>query len=179
MPIRSDDADWEALYLANDILGGGSLSSRLGQRVREEKGLSYAVGSQFQAEALDYSASFLTFAITNPANRDELLKTINEVFDEFINEGVTEKELTAAQTSYAKTIEDLLGSDQQLMGVIHQYQHYDRDEKFLRGRLDRMAKVTAEQVNSAINRLLNDKKFITITAGDFANANSEDAVKNK
>ena len=179
MPIRSDDADWEALYIANDILGGGSLASRLGQRVREEKGLSYAVGSQFQAEALDRKSSFLAFAITNPANRDALLATVHEVFDEFLIDGVTEKELTATQTTYAKTIEDMLGNDQQLMGVIHQYQHYDRDESFLRGRLDRMANVTIEEVNSAARKLLNDKKFITVTAGDFANAKPEDAVKDK
>ncbi len=179
MPIRSDDPDWEALYLANDILGGGSLSSRLGQRVREEKGLSYAVGSQFQAEALDYAGSFMAFAITNPANRQALLETVNEVFDEYLSDGVTEQELAAAQTSYAKSIEDMLGSDQQLLGVLHSYQHYDRDESFIRARIDRMAQVTVEEVNSAARKLLNDKKFVTITAGDFANAKSEDAVQPK
>ena len=179
MPIRSDDPDWEALFLANDILGGGSLSSRLGQRVREEKGLSYAVGSQFQADAQDYAASFMTYAITNPANRDALLTTVNEVFDEYLANGVTDEELEAAKISYAKSIEDMLGSDQKLTGVLHQYQNYDRDEAYLRGRLDRMAGVTKEQVNSAARRLLNEKKFITITAGDFENANPEDAVKEK
>ena len=179
MPIRSDDPDWEALFLANDILGGGSLSSRLGQRVREEKGLSYAVGSQFQADAQDYAASFMTYAITNPANRDALLTTVNEVFDEYLANGVTDEELEAAKISYAKSIEDMLGSDQKLTGVLHQYQNYDRDESYLRGRLDRMAGVTKEQVNSAARRLLNEKKFITITAGDFENANPEDAVKEK
>ncbi len=179
MPIRSDDPDWEALFLANDILGGGSLSSRLGQRVREEKGLSYAVGSQFQADAQDYAASFMTYAITNPANREALLTTVNEVFDEYLANGVTDEELEAAKISYAKSIEDMLGSDQKLTGVLHQYQNYDRDESYLRGRLDRMAGVTKEQVNSAARRLLNEKKFITITAGDFENANPEDAVKEK
>lgn len=179
MPIRSDDPEWEAMYLANDILGGGSLSSRLGQRVREEKGLSYSVGSQFQADALDPAASFMTYAITNPANRDALLSTVNEVFDEYLENGITEQELQAAKTSYAKSIEDMLGSDQQLTRVLHQYQNYDRDESFIRGRLDRMSQLTAAEVNSAARRLLNDRKFITITAGDFANANPDDAVKEK
>lgn len=179
MPIRSDDPDWEAMYLANDILGGGSLSSRLGVRVREEKGLSYGVGSQFQAEALDPAASFMTFAITNPANRDELLKTVHGVFDEFLDGGVTDEELAASQTTYAKAVEEMLGNDQQLMGMLHTYLHNGRDEAFLRNRLNRMSQVTREEVNSAARKLLNDKKFITITAGDFANAREEDKVKNK
>jgi len=179
MPIQSDDPEWEAMYLANDILGGGSLSSRLGQRVREEKGLSYSVGSQFQADALDPAASFMTYAITNPANREALLSTVNEVFDEYLENGITEQELQAAKTSYAKSIEDMLGNDQQLTRVLHQYQNYDRDESFIRGRLDRMSKLTSAEVNSAAKRLLNDRKFITITAGDFANANPDDAVQEK
>ena len=178
MPVRSDDSDWEALFLANDILGGG-MASRLATRVRQEKGLSYMVGSQFQAQALDRAASFMTFAITNPVNREELVKTVNEVFDELLNDGISDEELAAAQTSYAKTIEDMLSNDKQLMGVIHQYQHYDRDEAFVRARLERMANLTREEVNSAARKLLNDKKFITVTAGDFANAKTEDAVKDK
>ncbi len=179
MPMSSSAPDWEAMYLANDILGGGSMTSRLGTRVREEKGLSYSVGSQFQAEALDEASSFLTFAITNPANRDELKMTVNEVFDALLDDGVSEDEVKASQTSYAKSIEDMLGSDRQLMNVLHQYQHYDRDESYLRGRLDRMSKVTPEEVSSAARKLLNDRKFITVMAGDFANAKAEDKIKQK
>jgi zinc protease len=177
LAVRSDDPDWEALYIANDILGGGSLASRLGQRVREEKGLSYTVMSQFQAEALDRSGSFTAFAITNPANRDALLNTIDQVFDEFLENGVTEQELAAAKTSYARSIEDILGSDLQLTGVLHNYQHYGRDESFLRERLNRMAGLTVDEVNSAAAKLLNNREFITVTAGDFANARSEDAIR--
>jgi len=121
----------------------------------------------------------MTYAITNPANREALLSTVNEVFDEYLENGITEQELQAAKTSYAKSIEDMLGNDQQLTRVLHQYQNYDRDESFIRGRLDRMSKLTSAEVNSAAKRLLNDRKFITITAGDFANANPDDAVQEK
>ena len=86
--------------IASDILGGGSLSSRLGETVREEKRLSYTVGSRFTAGSIDRAGRFLTFAITNPANRDQLIETIAEVYRKAIDEGFTDKELEDAVTSY-------------------------------------------------------------------------------
>ena len=179
LQVKSDDADWEAMYVANDILGGGSLSSRLGERIREQEGLSYAVGSQFRAEAMDRTGGFLTFAITNPANRDKLLKTVDEVFDDYLAKGITDKELADTKTSYSKSIEDMLASEQQLMGVLHRYQRLDRDESFIRKRLDQMQSLTKEEVNSAAAKLINGKKFVIVTAGDFANAKAEDKVDDK
>ena len=44
--------------------------------------------------------AFLTFAITNPANRDQLIETIAEVYRKAIDEGFTDKELEDAVTSY-------------------------------------------------------------------------------
>ena len=49
MPIRDDHPDYPALLIGNDIFGGGgALSSRLGDRVRQKEGLSYGVGSMMQ-----------------------------------------------------------------------------------------------------------------------------------
>ena len=43
--LRDDDADYPALLMGNYVFGGGALSSRLGDRVRQRDGLSYGVGS--------------------------------------------------------------------------------------------------------------------------------------
>ncbi len=49
LAIRDDDPDFPALTLANYMLGGGFLNSRLAVRIRQKEGLSYGVGSQFNA----------------------------------------------------------------------------------------------------------------------------------
>ena len=49
--MRDDDADYPALVLGNFILGGSTLSSRLGDRIRQKDGLSYGVSSGFNASA--------------------------------------------------------------------------------------------------------------------------------
>ncbi len=43
--LSDDDPEYASLVLGNFILGGGSLSSRLGERVRQQEGLSYGVRS--------------------------------------------------------------------------------------------------------------------------------------
>jgi len=167
LEIRSDDPDWEALYIANDILGGGSLSSRLGERVREKEGLSYGVGSQFMAKSLDRSAVFMTYAITNPTNREKLVKTIDEVFDDFMKNGVTQEEIDSARTSYLKQLEETLSNDSQLMSTLHQYQEANRDESFITRRQQNVKALTKASVDAVLKKLINQKKLVIVTAGDF------------
>ena len=175
---KSDDPDWEALMIAADILGGSSLSSRLGETVREQEGLSYAVGCRFTAGSIDRAGRFLTFAITNPANRDKLIKTIQGVYDKTIEEGFTEKELKDATTTYKKRIEESLVSDQALIGILHRYQYLDQDMEFLQKRLKRIDALTTEDLTAAAKKLLK-ADAIAVAAGDFANAKEADKVQSK
>ncbi len=43
--MKDNDPDYPTLTIGNYILGGGALSSRLGDRVRQKEGLSYGIGS--------------------------------------------------------------------------------------------------------------------------------------
>ena len=43
--LKRDDPDFITAYVANEILGGGTFSSRLYKSVREDRGLAYSVGS--------------------------------------------------------------------------------------------------------------------------------------
>lgn len=168
LEIRSDDPDWEALYIANDILGGGSLASRLGERVREQEGLSYGVGSSFMAKSLDKSAIFMLYAITNPTNRDKLIKTVDAVFDDFLKNGVTDAEIESARTTYLKQLEETLSNDMQLMSTLHQFQEADRDESFLARRQRNIKQLNKASIDAVIKKLLHDRKLIVVSAGDFA-----------
>lgn len=168
LPVRSDDPEWEAMFIANDILGGGSLSSRLGERVREQEGLSYGVGSQFMARALDRTAVFMTYAITNPTNRDKVVSTIDEVFAQMSKEGITDEELESSKTSFLKGVEDSLSDDAQLMSTLHQYLESGRDEAFLARRLAKIKKLTKADINAVLSKLLDVKGRVIVTAGDFA-----------
>ena len=62
----------EGATSCNFLFGGGSLSSRLGNRVRQKEGLSYGVGSQYSAEGqrlVDQGKPFTSIYLTHLNHR--------------------------------------------------------------------------------------------------------------
>ena len=91
-PIGQGHPDYPALVMGNYMLGGGFLNSRLAKRIRQKDGLSYGVGSNFNAGAIDKTGSFMAYAIYNPENREALEKAFREEIDKVRTEGFTEEE---------------------------------------------------------------------------------------
>ena len=80
--------------LANSILGG-SVSSRLFQRIREESGMAYSIysyGSSFR-----YAGLWQIYAATNSDRLNEVLFSIQEAIRRLKEDGVTEEELYQAK----------------------------------------------------------------------------------
>ncbi len=90
---RFDERRW-ALAVLNHVLGGG-LSSRLFQKVREQRGLAYSVWSERAAYA--DAGSLAVVVGTAPAHVDEVLRIVNDELELLANEGVTERELAVAR----------------------------------------------------------------------------------
>jgi predicted Zn-dependent peptidase len=90
---RFDERRW-ALAVLNHVLGGG-LSSRLFQKVREERGLAYSVWSERAAYA--DTGSLAVVAGTAPEHVDEVLRIVENELELLATEGVTERELAIAK----------------------------------------------------------------------------------
>src|SRR5262245_53813408 len=93
LPLKDDDPDYPALVMANFILGGSTLSSRLGDRIRQQEGLSYGVSSSFSAAALDQRADFTVTAISNPQNIAKVAQAAHEEMERLSRDGVSGAEL--------------------------------------------------------------------------------------
>lgn len=89
LPIGHPDT--YSLIIMNNILGG-SMSSRLFQEVREQRGLAYSVYSYHSG----YQDSGLVtiYGGTGAQQMDVLFETIQKTLDTFKNVGITNKELT-------------------------------------------------------------------------------------
>ena len=83
------------LYLLNNILGGGSLNSRLNRSLREKNGLVYNIESNISL----YSDSgfYSIYFACDPKNRDKCIKLIKKEIKD-----IMENELTAMQLTVAK-----------------------------------------------------------------------------
>jgi predicted Zn-dependent peptidase len=90
---RFDERRW-ALSVLNHVLGGG-LSSRLFQKVREQRGLAYSVWSE--RAAYQDSGSLAVVVGTAPEHADEVLQIVEAELELLAAEGITERELTVAK----------------------------------------------------------------------------------
>jgi zinc protease len=167
--MSDTDPDYPAMVVANYMFGG-SISSRLADRIRNREGLSYSVSSSFSAPALGDAALFSASAISNPKNtpaveasfRDELTKTLAS--------GFTAAELADAKKSIRDQRIVSRSSDSGLQRLIMTREELDRtlawDEK-IDAAIDTL---TLDQVNAAFRKRVNVAGVSIVKAGDFKKA---------
>jgi len=99
-PSATDERRYAADVLAN-IIGGGT-SSRLWQKVREERGLAYNVG----ASSISYQdcGMFSIFAATSPEQVEEVVDLSIAEMRAIVNDGVTQDELELAKQQAVASI---------------------------------------------------------------------------
>jgi predicted Zn-dependent peptidase len=90
---RFDERRW-ALAVLNHVLGGG-LSSRLFQKIREERGLAYSVWSE--RAAYQDAGSLAVVVGTAPDNVDEVLRIVSGELELLAEHGITDRELAVTK----------------------------------------------------------------------------------
>ena len=153
--------------LGNFILGGGSLSSRLGDRVRQKEGLSYGVGSGFNAQATNDRAVFYLYAITNPDNMEKVVSAIAEEVEKIRKEGITEEELAAAKKGYLQEQIVARSNDKTLTRILTETEHVNRDMGYYIQLEKQINAVTTEDVQKALQKYITFDTIYFVTAGDF------------
>jgi len=176
-PMREDHPQLAALTVGNFILGGGALSSRLGDRVRQKEGLSYGIGSGLSAHPVDERGDLTMYAITNPANKDKLLKAIQEELKRLLDEGITEKELEDAKQGLLQGQQVARSNDIRLAQILAGNLFAKRDMMFQKQFEQKLASLTVDEVKAALRDWIRPERIVMATAGDFANAQPEAAVE--
>ena len=167
IPVGRLHPDYPALVVGNHVLGGGALSSRLADRVRQQEGLSYTVGSMYRTYTKEGHGRIMIYAISNPANSDKVVSVINEEIEKLIKDGVTQDEVTKAVDSRLQSSAVSRSTDSGIAGILGSLLAADRDIQSTKDLEDQMKALTPEQVNAAIRKYINPEKLIIVTAGDF------------
>ena len=167
LPINENDPEYAQLLVSNYALGGGAISSRLANRIRQKEGLSYGVGSYFNADALDKVANFGAYAIYAPENAKRLEATFKEEIEKFYNEGLTADEFKATKEALLKSRLLARSNDKQLGSKLNSYQFLNRTMKYDADFEDKISKMTLNEANAAIKKYLVPSKISYFYAGDF------------
>lgn len=167
LELRDDHPDYPALLIGSELLGGGFLSSRLGERLRNEEGLAYAVGSSFFAHPIDRYGTFLAFATYSPQNREKVMSITREELAQALEEGFTEEEVERAKSGWLEQRRTARSEDRQLAGTLSNHLYVDRTMTWERTLEEEVRALTPEEIRRALAEHLDLDRFVRVTAGDF------------
>jgi predicted Zn-dependent peptidase len=98
--VGPSDEDYYNARVAISVLSGG-MSARLFTRVREERGLCYAIAARYHA--LKEAAGIMTYAGTTPDKAQETLDVIIRQFNE-LADGISEEEIQRAKVGLESSL---------------------------------------------------------------------------
>lgn len=168
--MRQDNPDYPAFVIGNFILGGGSLNSRLGNRIRQKEGISYNVGSGINVGVFDESGTFTANAIYAPQNVEKLEAAFKEELQKVVTEGFTEEEIAQAKQGWLLNRQRSRGQDLSLVGNLINNLFTGRTFAWEDEFDKKVQSLTLEEVNAAMKKYLAIDKISIVKAGDFAKA---------
>ena len=149
-------------YILNLVLGG-SISSRLFQKIREERGLVYNICSFFTS--FSDSGILEVFGSTSPGNIEEILKLIFNEFDEIINKGITPKEIDIAKNHLKANFLLALESTSTRMSKLAKQEIYFKGFFTIDETLQGIDAVTLEHVQNLAKRLFKRETIVFAATG--------------
>jgi zinc protease len=167
LEMRDSHADYPALVLGNYILGQGP-ASRLFGRIRGREGLSYGVGSSFNASPRSDGASFSVNAIAAPHNAAQVEASFRDELATVLRDGYTEEELAAAKQSWAQARQVGRTQDGGVAGTLGLWEHVGRTMAWTAEFEARVQALTVEQVRDAMRRHFDVERMTFMRGGDFS-----------
>lgn len=165
--LKESDPDFAAMMLADYMLGGGFLNGRVPQRLREKEGLSYGAGTFLRAGTHDDFAAVLGYAIYAPQNVDKVEKGFAEEVSLAVDKGFTDAELKLAREGLLKQLEQGRAEDQALVQDLVQQLDLGRTMAFDQQLEDKVKSLSVGDVNAALKKYVDPKKFSVLKVGDF------------
>ena len=161
--MKRGDPDFFPLYVGNYILGGGGFVSRLTGEVREKNGLVYSVYSYFMPFL--ETGPFQIGLQTSKDQLDKALNLVRKTTNDFIENGPTEKELTAAKSNMIGGFPLRLDSNKKIVQYISMMAFYDYPLDYLDTFSDKVNAVTVEQIKNAFKKRVDMDNFSTVIVG--------------
>lgn len=167
--VNDESPEYPALLLANYMFGG-TISSRMPNRIRNMEGLSYGASSRIGIPSYGESASFAATISSNPANTPKVEASFTDEIRKSLKEGFTQAELDAAKKAYLDLLKVSRSQDGSLLRLIATREERGRTMKWDEDMEAKLKAVTRDQVNAAWRKHIDPAKLVIVKAGDFRKA---------
>jgi zinc protease len=154
--------DFIPLQILNTILGG-YFGSRLMTSVREEKGLTYGIGSVIMP--LKHSGIWVINSEVAGESRDKAIAAILEEFRILQNELVPEDELNMVKRYMMGELLRNFDGPFSTADIYRTLQEYDMDFGFYEKMISTIHSISAEEIKTLAKEYLNPDDFRIVTAG--------------
>ncbi|MDR3504494.1 MAG: pitrilysin family protein [Legionella sp.] len=151
------------LMVGNYILGGGSLVSRLAVEVREKRGLTYGIESQFSP--MPGEGPFLISLSTRNQQAKLALDIIQKELHTYVSNGPNEQELNAAKQYLTGSFPLSLASNRSIATLLLRMTFYHLPDNYLDTYVARIKAVTKDEIKQAFQQQLNPDKLLLVTVG--------------
>lgn len=162
-----DNPDRFAIDLMNDILGGSDLNSRVGERVRNDEGLAYSVGTSYTTSLRDINF-FLAAAQTRTESTVKAIQSILDEINKMRTGTISKNEFETAKEmflySYLFQFTEPSESMRELMHV--EYEGLPSD--YLQKEFEGYKAVTSEDIERVARQYLHPDQLTIFIVGDFA-----------
>ncbi len=163
--MNSRDENRAAVRLMNFVLGGGSFTSRITQKVRTDEGLAYATYSRYGDDPWKYG-TFVASSQTKAEATGRATGLILDIIEEMRDEGPTEEEFEGARDAYLNRqvfeYESNARFIDRLVRLTWQGMPLDTAER----EIDRIAKMTVDAVRKVAAEYLHPDGLTILVVGD-------------
>jgi len=163
--IDYNEPDYLTLNVMNTVLGG-SFTSRLNTRLREEKGYSYGARSGFTRRQLP-GPFVASSAVYTPVTDSSVVEFVRELA-RMSDEEVSEDELEQARNYVALRLPSRFETVGDLGSRVAELYLYGLPKDFYDTFVDETLAVTAEEVQAAARQWLDLSRLVIVVAGDRA-----------
>jgi len=166
--IARNHPDFFALLVGNHVLGGGGFTSRLTLAVREQRGLTYGVYSNFSPGR--HAGAFQIGMSTRPDQADEAVRVVRDTLAAYLANGPTDAELQAAKDFLINGFALRIDSNRKLLDNVANIAWNGLPLDYLDTWTDQIRRLTREQVRDAMQRALQADRMVTVVVGGQAPA---------
>ncbi|MCX7171419.1 MAG: pitrilysin family protein [Proteobacteria bacterium] len=169
LPLKDDAPDFAAMLVVNNVMGGGFLSSRLMERLRQRDGLSYGTQTRLQVSAYDNAGYWSIMAIAAPHNMAKAEAAIREEVARALQDGFSATETASAIDNLLQLRMQNRAQDAVVASAWNDYLELGRSFVSWSERIDQQIKaVTPESALAALRKYVQVDKISFAIAADPA-----------
>jgi zinc protease len=159
------DNDYYPVQVMNYILGGGGFASRLTQELREAKGYTYGIRSQFFG-----TREAGSFSITSGVRSNvtlESLAAVREILEEYPTT-FSEQDLETTRSYLLKSNARAFETAGAKLQMLRQMSQYGLSNNYLNERADIVRDMSQQRISQLAQQYVNPNEMIWLVVGDAA-----------